>query len=81
MSWSAFPIGDIVSTLLTLLGEEVNIICMGSRQGSQFQSNCDDPTEYLGIKTEYTPRTCVLLVNIFNCLAYDWTIKDESEVI
>jgi hypothetical protein len=53
---------------------------MGSRQGSQFQPKSDDPTEYLGIKTEYTSRTFVLLVNIFNCLAYDWTIKDESEV-
>jgi hypothetical protein len=80
MSWSAFPIGGIVSNLLTLLGEFVNIICMGSRQGSQFQPKSDDPTEYLGIKTEYTSRTFVLLVNIFNCLAYDWTIKDESEV-
>ena len=32
------------------------------------------------LKAEYTPRTIVRLVNIFNCLAYDWMIKDKRKV-
>jgi len=40
----------------------------------------DVPTLSLGIKTEYTPRTVVRLVNIFNCLAYDWMTRDEWKV-
>jgi len=41
-----------------------------------------EPTKSLGIKTEYTPNVVVLsrLVNIFNCLAYDWTVNDELKV-
>jgi len=42
-----------------------------------------EPTKSLGIKTEYTPSVVVRsgLVNIFNCLAYDWTVKYEWKVI
>jgi len=29
-----------------------------------------------GIKTEYTSRDAVPLVNMYHCLAYDWTVKD-----
>jgi hypothetical protein len=28
-------------------------------------------------KTKYLPIAVVQLVNIFKCLAYDWTVKDE----
>ena len=31
-------------------------------------------------KTEYMPRAVFWLVNIFNCLAYDWTVKDGWKV-
>jgi hypothetical protein len=49
---------------------------MGSRQGSYFHRLIsEEPTKSLGIKTEYTPK----LVNIFNCLAYDWIVKDERK--
>jgi hypothetical protein len=49
---------------------------MGSRQGSYFHRPIsEEPTKSLGIKTEYTPK----LVNIFNCLAYDWIVKDERK--
>jgi hypothetical protein len=37
----------------------------------------DEPTKYLGIRTEFSPRTYDRLVNIFNRLAYNWTVKDE----
>jgi hypothetical protein len=37
----------------------------------------DEPNKSLGIKTEYMPRAVVRLDNIFNCLAYEWTVKDE----
>jgi len=37
----------------------------------------DESTKYLGIKTEYTPRTFVRLDNIFKCLVYDGTVNDE----
>ena len=37
----------------------------------------DKPTKSLNVKTEYMPIDVVRLVNIFNCLAYDWTVKDE----
>ena len=29
------------------------------------------------LKPAFMLRTVVRLVNIFNCLAYDWTVKDE----
>jgi hypothetical protein len=34
----------------------------------------DEPNKSLGIKTEYMPRAVVRLDNIFNCLAYEWTV-------
>ena len=37
----------------------------------------DEPTKSWSIKTEYIPKAVVWLVNIFNCLAYDWTVKYE----
>jgi hypothetical protein len=39
-----------------------------------------EPTKYLGIKTAYTPRAVIPLVNIFNCLTFDWTVKDICKV-
>ena len=30
-------------------------------------------------KTEHTLKAVVRLVNIYNCIAFDWTIKDESK--
>jgi hypothetical protein len=39
-----------------------------------------EPTKSLGIKTQYTPSVVFRLVNIFNCLAYDWAVKDESMI-
>ena len=35
----------------------------------------DDPAKSLSIKTRYTPRAVVQLVNLFNCLPYYWTVK------
>jgi len=32
------------------------------------------------LKTEYMPRNVVWLVNISNCLAYDWVVKDDWNV-
>jgi len=34
----------------------------------------------LQFKTKSTSRAIVTLVNIFNCLAYDWTIKDDERL-
>ena len=34
-------------------------------------------TESLGINTQYMPRALVRLANLFNCLAYDWTIESK----
>jgi hypothetical protein len=34
----------------------------------------------IGFKIKYTPRVAVRLLNIFNCLAYDWTVKDDWKV-
>jgi hypothetical protein len=31
----------------------------------------------LPIKIESIPRAVLQLVNRFNCLSYDWTVKDE----
>jgi len=54
---------------------------MGSRQDSHFNRPIsDEPTKSLGIDTEYTLRDAVRLVNIFNCLPYEWTVKDEWNV-
>jgi len=39
-----------------------------------------EPTKSLGIKTQYTPIVVFRLVNIFNSLAYDWAVKDESMI-
>jgi hypothetical protein len=39
-----------------------------------------EPTKCWGIKTEYLSRAVVPFVNMFNCLAYDWTFKDELKV-
>jgi hypothetical protein len=39
-----------------------------------------EPTKSLRIKSEYTQRDVVRLVDIFNCLTYDWTVKDEIKV-
>jgi hypothetical protein len=36
----------------------------------------DEPTKSFGIKTEYMPRAAVQK-GIFNCLAYDWALKNE----
>ena len=38
------------------------------------------PTKSLCMKTEYTPRTVVPLVIIFNCLPYDSTVHDKWKV-
>lgn len=32
------------------------------------------------MKTEYTSRAVVWFVNIFNCFAYNWTVKDRWKV-
>ena len=40
----------------------------------------DEPIKFLDNKTMYMPRAVIRLVNIFNCLAYDWTVKDEWKV-
>jgi hypothetical protein len=37
----------------------------------------NEPIKSLGFKIEYTPRSVVQLVNIFNCLAYDWMVKGK----
>ena len=37
----------------------------------------NQPTKSWSIKTEYIPKAIVWLVNIFNCLAYDGTVKYE----
>ena len=37
----------------------------------------DAPSNSLGIKTEYTLRALVRLVNLINCLPYDWMFKTE----
>ena len=43
------------------------------------QPTSDEPTKSLGIKTDYTPRAVVWLVNIFNCLAYGlWSLTPLS---
>ena len=55
--------------------------CMGYVRGHIFNRPVkDDLTNSLGIKTRYTPRAVVRLVSIFNCLAYDWVVKDEWKV-
>ena len=41
----------------------------------------DEPTKSLGMKTYYMPKAVVWLVDVFNCLAYDWTTKDEWKII
>ena len=41
----------------------------------------DESTKYLSSKTEYSPTAVVRLVNIFNFLAYYWTIKDAIRSI
>jgi hypothetical protein len=41
------------------------------------QTISEEPTKSFGIKTEYMPRAVVRLVNIFNCIEYDWTVSDE----
>jgi len=42
----------------------------------------NEPTKYLGIKIEYTPRDVVRQVNIFNCLAYEWIVlRNESTIL
>jgi hypothetical protein len=43
-------------------------------------TNNNELTKYIGIKTEYTPRTVVWLDNIFNCLVDDRTVKEEWKV-
>jgi hypothetical protein len=40
----------------------------------------DESTKFSGIKTESNQRDGVRLVNILNCLAYDWTVKYERRV-
>ena len=40
----------------------------------------DEPSKSLGIKAKSMWRGVVLLVNIFNCLVYDWTVKDKWKV-
>ena len=37
----------------------------------------NQPTKSLGIKADYMQRAVVPLVNIFNCLAFDWMVEDE----
>ena len=39
-----------------------------------------EPTKSLRIKSEYTQRDVVRLVDIFNCLTYDWTVKDDKNI-
>jgi hypothetical protein len=39
------------------------------------------PTKSLGIKTVYAKSCCMIApYDIFKCLAYDWTAKDEWKV-
>ena len=49
----------------------------GVISGSIFST--DQSPMSLIFETEYIPRDVVRLVNIniFNCLAYDWTVKDK----
>ena len=37
----------------------------------------DEFIKFLGMKADYATRAVVPVVNIFNCLSYDWTVKDE----
>ena len=40
----------------------------------------DKPSKSWGIETEHTLKSVVQLVNIFNCLAFNWTLKDKGRV-
>ena len=49
---------------------------MGSSDGSYFNSPISG--EHTSIKTKHTQRGgFFLLVNIFNCLVLNWTVKDK----
>lgn len=48
---------------------------MGSSDGSYFNSPISG--EHTSIKTKHTQRGGVLLINIFNCLVLNWTVKDK----
>lgn len=30
------------------------------------------------LKDEHSKRDVVILVNLFNCIAYDWTVRDDE---
>jgi hypothetical protein len=51
---------------------------LGSCQGSYFLTHQSKMSMLL--KTAYRPRAVVQLVSIINCLAYDWTVIDESKL-
>jgi len=53
----------------------VNIPCRVTSGGHIFNRPISGkPTKCLGIKTEYIPKA---VVPLFNCLAYDWMVKDD----
>ena len=44
------------------------------------QQISDEPTKSTNIKTKQTMRDAVWFVNLYNCIAYDWMIKDEGNI-
>ena len=61
----------ILHTMLMLVSLYTPIRFMSGFIFSKDQSAMSLATNSLGMKTEYTPRTVVRLVNIFSCLVYD----------
>ena len=53
-----------------------NILFVGM---SEFIFSTDQSAIIIFYKTEYTIRVVFRLVNIFNCLAHNWTVKDKSK--
>jgi len=47
------------------------------RVASGFIFSTDQSAMSLDIKTEYTPRAVVRLIDIFDCLACEWAVKGE----
>ena len=74
-----FDLRILITSLISLNSStHLTTSIMESRQSSHFQpiNQRHENTKSLSIKTEYISRIFVRLVNIFNCLAYDW-IKNQ----
>jgi len=76
--WFAFLTYE--RSLLKIIPEIQSYTIHSDKSNTIMYFQIPDSTRIVWVITEYTPRAVIWLVNTFDFLAYDWTVKIEWKV-